>query len=338
VRVQRLRVMGRRVLRSAEGRKGAGGESWFVRPGPSTAARSSKGPRRPAGAADGGVAKAGPPRACGGDHRARSLVPVPTKPPPQLIERFAVGSLKSILCHRVGPDPAVSAALAAAVAAAEGDEGGALSALARADLRARAAKVACVLLDSQSLRLALATALLPHLLEQRKAISSAVQMCRVRVPVQWSLGKAAAKRLRIAVAPAAASSLRARSGSELDSAGGSGDAPGATMADEDASPPFAIAGKMQRAGSGASSGVEEDSLGSVVTFAAAGKVHRAVALDVPAMVRGRHYWECRLLEDTRDDETCLLGISTLPRLAGTAALAPVNQPSEEHWLLQRFLI
>jgi len=82
---------------------------------------------------------------------------------------------------------------------------------------------------------------------------------------------------------------------------------------------------------------------SNITFVGAEKRHRIVSLNAPPMISGKHSWEIEVLEDSENDETALVGITTLAHLGSDFALESESEslenllkPSKDFWLLQAY--
>mmetsp|Transcript_39042 Transcript_39042/g.63013 ORF Transcript_39042/g.63013 Transcript_39042/m.63013 type:complete len:6535 (+) Transcript_39042:430-20034(+) len=288
-RVQQFKIIGRRFTEENMSKFGIVGDQFYIRPvygGNEDDTMRAENANVNSGTSSGSVNMPGADNGADASkvsgitiEDGSALEPVPLTPPQSLVEclhQDVVKSLQLILKKK-----------------------GQKKDLVHADVRARAIKVVCVLLESQVLMETIGDALLPHLLHESKWKQSANELSEM--PINWSLTDAVAQRLRIST-------------SSQDS----------------------LPESIDDSNGETSSLVEG---GSIITFNAAGKLHRAVALDTPPMISGKHTWECKLLEDTRDDETSLFGITTLARL-GSGFVGPhadnILKPSSDFWLLQSF--
>lgn len=80
-----------------------------------------------------------------------------------------------------------------------------------------------------------------------------------------------------------------------------------------------------------------------IAFANAGKLHRAVAVDMSPMVSGKHSWEVTLDVDIKDDETAMFGITSLAHLGSEmgaqnsgAVVENILKPSADFWMIQAY--
>jgi len=170
------------------------------------------------------------------------------------------------------------------------------------DVRARASKVVSIIMERQRLVNTLGDVMLPFLLE--KAMRSNEHALYPNDAVGWNISQANAAKLRISVHFSHPESSNEPSEKLIKTRERT----------------YSLPSSYQKTG-------------KFLTFEPAGKVDRMVSASNGPMLRGRFRWVIKLHEDTLDDETSLIGITSNIRSDSKLSLL---KPCSDMWLIQPF--